>query len=56
MLICLLSLAGATGAVEALEYRGMFSAGSDLAIADLDLEERRTAQGPALERVARAQL
>lgn len=54
VLLCLLSLAGATNAVEALEYRveyrGVFSAGSELPIADLRLDEELSAQGAGLNR------
>lgn len=54
VLLCLLSLAGATNAVEALEYRveyrGVFSAGSELPIADLRLDEELSAEGAGLTR------
>lgn len=54
VLLCLLSLSGATAAVEALEYRveyrGVFSAGSELPIADLRLDEQLLAEGAGLTR------
>ena len=54
LLLCLLSPAGATNAVEALDYRvvyrGVFSAGSELPIADLRLDEALSADGVGLNR------
>jgi len=54
LLLCLLSPAGATNAVEALDYRvvyrGVFSAGSELPIADLRLDEALSADGAGLNR------
>ena len=54
VLLCLLGLAAATHAAETLEYRveyrGVFSAGSELPIADLRLDEQLSADGPGLTR------